>query len=438
MSEQETALVPTKHYGIEYTPDQITLIKNTVARGASDDELQLFVHWCRSSGFDPLRKQAHFQINNAKCQNCKGSGCAQCNKGYVRVPVFIAGIDGLLSRANEFPDYGGITGYAVHEKDEFSFDALSGLPQKHIFGSGERGKLVGAWARVNFKDGKQPLVIWYPASEYASVSGFIAGKLPDVMIVKAAMSIAIRRAFPNQFSGVYSPEEFGGTINAKGELLMPNPESKAFLPKPDGVDPRSGAVKISDEHKQHSEAETFTEGVINYRKVLSGLEVDWNGKWLPAGDQIKPELAEKLYTLFENKFEADNHTKKHFKGNTTPKTLNYEEALALYEWKKNGKADTRWYADKIAQAESKPDQPLSESIEERLKVSGLSAPNGLVAKWAKQFKWPQPYSLNPDVMAMLTDIVGLVENGTFKIDVKEDVEQLTSMVAEASKKIGGK
>lgn len=207
------------------TPEQIDLIKRVVCKGATDDELQLFLHYCRVAGFDPLTKQAHFTINKQKCPVCKADAakaknCPHCEMGWVRVPTFIAGIDGLLARATEFPDYGGIKKGAVYEKDDFEYDQWEEKPLKHNWKQAGRGALVGAWATVLFKDGKAPMGVWYPRAEYSG--GMLSGSMPETMLVKAAMSMALRRAFPKKFSGVYGAEEFGGQITDSGDLLLPS------------------------------------------------------------------------------------------------------------------------------------------------------------------------------------------------------------------------
>lgn len=205
------------------TDEQWNLAKRVMAPGSTDDEFMLFKHWCVEQGYDPLLKQAYFTVQKSKCQECKADAkliptCRNgCDKGWFRVPVFMASIDGLIARASRDPNFIAVDGAAVHQKDEFVFDALENRPVKHQFG-GERGALLGAWSRVRRKDGEQ-ISFYYPKSEYSG--GMVASSKPGIMLLKAAQAILLRRVYPEKNPNTYIPEEFGGYVTEAGTLVLP-------------------------------------------------------------------------------------------------------------------------------------------------------------------------------------------------------------------------
>lgn len=178
-----------------FAPAQIQLIKDTVARGATDDELQLFLHFCKASGFDPLRKQAYFQKRRQR----------QPGGGYREVAVFFAGIDGFRSRAARAPDFRGIMSGVVKAGDHFEADVANGS-FVHRFGA-KRGAIIGAWA-VAKRSTHMPYTAFVEFNEYVDANNPSWKKMPGVMIEKCVCATVLRRAYPDVFGQLYEPAEF--------------------------------------------------------------------------------------------------------------------------------------------------------------------------------------------------------------------------------------
>jgi len=172
-----------------WTREQIELIKRTVAKDATDDELKLFLYQARKYGLDPLMKEIVFTKFKLKDGTEKES--------------IITTRDGYLKIAQSHPDFQGIISFTVCEGDQFEIDAAN-YQIKHVFGA-KRGKIIGAWARVDRK-GYKPFIAYVPFDEY-NQNTTTWQKYPSAMIQKVAEAFALKRAF--NISGLVTREELG-------------------------------------------------------------------------------------------------------------------------------------------------------------------------------------------------------------------------------------
>lgn len=160
------------------TPEQIDLVKRTVAAGATNDELALFLYHAEKSGLDPLARQVHFVV--------RGQGSNR--KGSIQT-----GIDGYRLIADRTGKYAG------NDDPVFEIEEGSTYPKRAI---------VTVWKIV---DGQRcPFTAsarwgeYYPGDGNA---GFMWRKMPGLMLGKAAEALALRKAFPAELSGLLVDEE---------------------------------------------------------------------------------------------------------------------------------------------------------------------------------------------------------------------------------------
>lgn len=153
---------------LNFTRDQVDLIKSTVAKGTTDNELALFLYAAKRTGLDPLVRQIH----------------AVKRGGQMAIQT---GIDGYRLIADR-------TGRYAPGKVTWEFDG-----DKIVSATATVKKLVGeTWHEIE-------ATAYF--DEYKVDVGPMWKKMPKLMIAKCAEALAIRRAFPSEVSGVYTNEE---------------------------------------------------------------------------------------------------------------------------------------------------------------------------------------------------------------------------------------
>jgi phage recombination protein Bet len=115
--------------------------------------------------------------------------------------------DFFQRRADLNEDYNGMeAGIVVAYYDEDH--AVRTIERKGTVYSQATEKLVGGWACVYRKSREYPVYASVLFSEYDTGLGLWKTK-PATMIQKTAESQALRKAFPNSFTGLYTYEEMG-------------------------------------------------------------------------------------------------------------------------------------------------------------------------------------------------------------------------------------
>ena len=169
---------------VNFDETKIDLIRNTVAKGASDDELQMFLHLAGQYNLDPFKKEIWFVK-------------------YGGQTTIMTSRDGYLKYAQMNPEFEGLMSFVVKEGDVFEIDA-SEYKITHKFGT-KRGNILGAWARCD-RTGKKPFITYVEFSEY-NKNNNVWRTYPSAMIQKVAESFVLKRAFG--INGLVTNEELG-------------------------------------------------------------------------------------------------------------------------------------------------------------------------------------------------------------------------------------
>lgn len=190
-----------------WSAQQLSALKSLGLAQADTGDLAFFFHQAQRTGLDPFARQI-YMINRGGRWGIQTS------------------IDGFRIIAQRSGQYAGQTApYWCGDDGVWKDVWLSSTPPT--------AAKIGVY-RTNFAEPTWSVARW---ESYAVLNNPIWKKMPDVMLAKCAESLALRKAFPNDLSGIYTDEEMSQVDVVVQEKIQPKKIDLAIVSQETKAEP---------------------------------------------------------------------------------------------------------------------------------------------------------------------------------------------------------
>jgi phage recombination protein Bet len=213
-----------------WSDSQIAALSQLGLSRASKGDLQVFFHQSQRTGLDPFARQIYMIERGGRY-------------------TIQTSIDGFRIVAQRSGNYGGQTMAEWCGTDGVWKDIwLESTPP------------VAARIGVYYKGSDKATYASAKWDSYANPSSPIWKKMPDLMLAKCAEALALRKAFPNDLSGVYTTEEMN-----QADAVEKKPES-AFKAKTPALHIEPAVVIFTEEETK------YIKDVFNEVKTITDID----------------------------------------------------------------------------------------------------------------------------------------------------------------------
>lgn len=271
LTVHQGGVIEAQRAPITFDRDQVELLKQTICKGATDNELQLFLQVCKLKRLDPFSKQI-YAIKRWDPEAQNGNG------GYSM--TFQVGIDGFRSKAEETGLYDGQDppqwcGPDGIWKDIWLADYPPSAAKVTLYRKG--------WAR--------PVIATAMYREYVQTKrdgkpNSMWSKMAANQLAKVAEALAFRKGFPEQLGGLNTEDEMPA-IEVEPEHVRQAREAEAQRNAEQAV--LRGRMDAATSQTQPQTPTQSPQGAAVQNPVTQ-----------PAGEQVDPDV-QNLWAGMTNK-----------------------------------------------------------------------------------------------------------------------------------------